>query len=218
MEAYLQKGILADPFYFLFFLIGLSLLPFIAIMTTSFAKIAVVLSIARHALGTPQSPPNLVIISLSLILTAFSMYPVINKITNNFEQNNIKNSSKENMVFLIINSAKDPLKEFMNKHTKEEDKRLFLNVLLKNDQNSLATIDDFIILAPAFLVSELSLAFQIGFLVFLPFVVIDLIIANLLMALGMQMLSPTTISLPFKILLFILVDGWRLLVEGLIKV
>lgn len=218
--ANLSDNILSDPFYLLFFLIGISLLPFIAIMVTSFAKIVVVLSIARQAIGTAQAPPNIVIVSLSMILTLFSMYPVFSKIHAHLDIHSFNKLSNQQSLEMIINASKEPFREFMSQHAQAKDRELFLNILMKNNSSSAEPVSeqDFIVLAPAFLISELSHAFQIGFLVYLPFLVIDMTVANLLMALGMQMLSPTTISLPFKILLFVLVDGWRLLAEGLTKV
>ncbi|MCA9507795.1 MAG: type III secretion system export apparatus subunit SctR [Myxococcales bacterium] len=213
-----DTGFLSDPFYLLFFLIGISLLPFIAIMVTSFAKIIVVLSITRQALGTAQAPPNIVIVSLSMILTIFSMYPVLSSIYQELEAKNFFQKPQKESLELLIETAKEPFRAFMNERTKDKDKELFLSILKKNDVHSEVNESDFIILAPAYLISELSHAFQIGFLVYLPFLVVDMTIANLLMALGMQMLSPTTISLPFKILLFVLVDGWHLLAQGLLKV
>ncbi len=216
----LSSNFLSDPFYLLFFLIGISLLPFIAIMVTSFAKIVVVLSIARQAIGTAQAPPNIVIVSLSMILTLFSMYPVFTKIHAQWENQATQKMTNQQSLDLLISTSKEPIREFMSERAQVKDRELFLNILSKNNPKSTQPVQDtdFIVLAPAFLISELSHAFQIGFLVYLPFLVIDMTVANLLMALGMQMLSPTTISLPFKILLFVLVDGWRLLAEGLTKV
>lgn len=213
-----NSSLLSDPFYLLFFLIGISLLPFIAIMMTSFAKIVVVLSIARQALGTAQAPPNIVIVSLSMILTVFSMYPVLKSVHDRLDEVNFQKLANREALEVLLNASKEPFREFMTARAQAKDRELFLSILQKNDASNSVGENDFIVLAPAFLISELSHAFQIGFLVYLPFLVIDMTIANLLMALGMQMLSPTTISLPFKILLFVLVDGWRLLAEGLTKV
>ncbi len=214
----LPTDLLSDPFYLLFFLMGIALMPFIAIMVTSFTKIVVVFSIARQAIGTAQAPPNIVIISLSMILTAFSMYPVLNEINIELSKHNFVKAKGSESLNIFINSSKEPIRRFMAERALEKDRALFVGLLARGQTKTQANDTDFIILAPAFLISELSQAFQIGFLVYLPFLVIDMTIANLLMALGMQMLSPTTISLPFKILLFVLVDGWRLLAEGLARV
>jgi type III secretion apparatus YscR/HrcR family protein len=205
---------LNEPFYILFFLVAVALLPFLAVILTSFTKIVVVLSIARQALGMPQTPPNIVIISLSMILTCFSMAPVFKDININTWEEISKTPNAES-IRNAIQSLEVPLKTFLVKHSEEQDKQLFLNAIQNNNTN--ITEDSLIVLAPAFLISELSKAFQLGFLIYLPFLVIDMTVANLLMALGMQMLSPTAISLPFKLLLFVLVDGFRILSEGLVK-
>lgn len=219
-QAILDVSSLPDPFYLLFFLIGIALLPFIAIMTTSFTKIVVVLSIARQAIGTAQSPPNVVIMGVAIMLTCFSMYPTALEIYANVEKQKVAEKQGVKSLLAFLDAAEGPIKKFMVKHAKDEDRQLFqsLSEGSENEPRPDIASDSLIILAPAFLISELSHAFQIGFLIYLPFLVIDMTVANLLMALGMQMLAPTTISLPFKILLFVLVDGWRLLSEGLVKV
>lgn len=211
---------LNDSFYFLFIFIGIALVPFLAVVTTSFTKIVVVLSIARQAIGTAQTPPNMVIMSLAMMLTCFSMYPVFVEIYDNVDQKMWREKQSGQALFALAERAKEPLRNYLAKHARDEDRQLFFDLMKKSESKNIVdvTTNDFIILAPAFLISELTLAFQIGFLLYLPFLVIDMTVANLLMALGMQMLSPTTISLPFKILLFVLVDGWRLLAEGLAKV
>jgi|HubBroStandDraft_4_1064222.scaffolds.fasta_scaffold35464_3 type III secretion protein R len=215
----LGNNILSDPFYLLFFIVGISLLPFIAIMVTSFAKIVVVLSITRQAIGTPQVPPNIVIISLSMILTIFSMYPVIREIEKSVDGFSWHERNNSVALKQFVEISKEPIRRYLFAHAHVKDRQLFLSLLKKeNSADHSIGEEDFVVLAPAFLISELSHAFQIGFLIYLPFLVIDMVVANLLMALGMQMLSPTTISLPFKLLLFVLVDGWRLLAEGLAKV
>jgi type III secretion protein R len=190
------------------------------VIATSFTKIVVVLSIARQAMGTAQTPPNIVIVSLAIMLTCFSMYPVVMEIYQSMDQQVWHHQQSGQAIFSVVDKIKEPLRNYLDKHARIEDKELFFNLMKKSSHDKAHEImlADFIILAPAFLISELTLAFQIGFLIYLPFLVIDMTVANLLMALGMQMLSPTTISLPFKILLFVLVDGWRLLAEGLAKV
>jgi type III secretion protein R len=193
----------------------------LAILTTSFSKIVIVLSILRQALGTPQAPPNMVIVSLALVLTCFSMYPVWQSIADNLNINSLSTQKPKEALELFVGAAKDPIKNFLYSQSQKEDKQLFLDLLKKNQAstNTKEILEsDFIIVAPAFLISQLALAFKIGFLIYLPFVVIDMTIANLLMALGMQMLSPTTISIPFKLMLFVLMDGWRLLAQNLVKI
>jgi type III secretion protein R len=216
----LESSTFSDPFYLVFFLIGIALLPFLAVIMTSFSKIVVVLSIARQAIGTAQTPPNVVLMSLAMLLTCFSMYPVFMEIYDTVDKEALSQKKGGQALFAVAHAAKEPMRNYLVKRAREEDRHFFFD-LMQGDENS-KTLDisssDFIIVAPAFLISELTLAFQIGFLIYLPFLVIDMTVANLLMALGMQMLSPTTISLPFKILLFVLVDGWHLLCEGLAKV
>lgn len=213
----LDSGLMRDPFQLLFLLIGIALLPFLAVITTSFAKIIVVLSITRQAIGTAQTPPNIVIVSLAMILTCFSMYPVFTEIYDAIDMNTMSNAKGIKGMEHFVEASKEPMRRYLLRHAQEADRNLFAGIMNKSSSSVVST-EDLIILAPAFLISELTLAFQIGFLIYLPFLVIDMTVANLLMALGMQMLAPTTISLPFKILLFVLVDGWRLLSEGLAKV
>ena len=205
---------------------GLALLPFVGMMVTSFVKIAVVLSITRQAIGMQQAPPTTVITGMAIILTVYVMQPVGLQIYNRVDklvaiQRGGDVMAKEN-VDLIVEAAKlakEPVKAFLLKNSSRKDREMFYRVAYRmraeEDRSSLAA-DDLIILTPAFVISELTKAFQIGFIIFIPFLVIDMVVSNILMALGMQMLSPTTISLPFKILLFVLVDGWYLITRGLV--
>lgn len=198
--------------------IVLALAPFVAVMVTSFTKIVVVLSLLRNALGTQQIPPNVVLNGLALILTMYVMYPVGIAMTEQLEGRGSFTDSSEDMIF-AADAAKEPLREFMLKHSDEREREFFLNTakrMVGPEQAAMLTSSDFIVVVPAFTISELTTAFQIGFLIFLPFVVIDLVISNILMAMGMMMLSPTTISLPFKLLLFVLVEGWTKLAHGLV--
>ncbi len=200
--------------------IFLALAPFVAVMVTSFTKIVVVLSLLRNALGVQQIPPNLVLNGLALILTLYVMYPVGQKVMSNLEgQENIAESTES--MLLAADAAKEPVREFLLKHSREREREFFLNTVQRMvDKEGLNTeplsSSDFIVIIPAFTVSELTTAFQIGFLIFLPFIVIDLVIANILMAMGMMMLSPTVVSLPFKLLLFVLIEGWAKLAHGLV--
>jgi len=198
--------------------IVLALAPFVAVMVTSFTKIVVVLSLLRNALGTQQIPPNVVLNGLALILTIYVMYPVSQATMAQLEGQGSFTQSSEDLL-IAVDSAKEPLREFMLKHSNERERDFFLSTIKRmvdSDQAESLTAEDFIVVIPAFTVSELTTAFQIGFLIFLPFVVIDLVIANILMAMGMMMLSPTTISLPFKLLLFVLIEGWSKLAHGLV--
>lgn len=203
----------------------LALVPFVAMMVTSFVKIAVVLSITRQALGTQQAPPTTVITGLAIILTVYVMQPVGLQIYNRTDEllkaRNANFFDKENVDLLVeaVRLAKEPVKAFLKRHSDEKNRQMFYRVAYRlrdpADRVDL-TPDDFVILTPAFVITELTKAFQIGFIIFVPFLVIDMVVSNVLMALGMQMLSPTTISLPFKILLFVLVDGWYLITRGLV--
>jgi type III secretion protein R len=205
---------------------GLALVPFVGMMVTSFVKIAVVLSITRQAIGMQQAPPTTVITGMAIILTVYVMQPVGLQIYNRVDkliaiQRGGDVLAKENVDIIVdaLKLSKEPVKAFLMKNSTEKDRQMFFRTAYRmrapEDRASLAA-DDLIILTPAFIISELSKAFQIGFIIFIPFLVIDMVVSNILMALGMQMLSPTTISLPFKILLFVLVDGWYLITKGLV--
>ena len=200
--------------------VALALAPFFAVMVTSFTKIVVVLSLLRNALGLQQVPPNIVLNGLALVLTLYVMQPVGSRMAEAVGGPNGLagvTSSTTNMME-SVNLAKEPLREFLLKHSRPNERAFFLRTAQRVDPaRSIEMSDrDFVIAVPAFVVNELSVAFQIGFLIFLPFLVIDLVISNILLAMGMMMLSPTTISLPFKLLLFVLVDGWVKLAHGLV--
>lgn len=205
---------------------GLALVPFVGMMVTSFVKIAVVLSITRQAIGTQQAPPTTVVTGMAIILTVYVMQPVGLQIYNRVDKLiEIRRGGdlleKENVDLIVeaLKLAKEPIKAFLMKNSSEKDRQMFYRVAYRmraaEDRDTLAA-DDLVIIVPAFVISELTKAFQIGFIIFVPFLVIDMVVSNILMALGMQMLSPTTISLPFKILLFVLVDGWYLITRGLV--
>jgi len=209
--------------------VSLALAPFVAVMVTSFTKIVVVISLLRNALGLQQTPPNVVINGLAIILSIYVMYPVI------LDTLDIVNKSAppamtsqqaapadkltvERLV-QIVTVGKEPLRKFLIQHSHQREREFFLESakrMLPPQQQSSLTAEDFIVVMPAFTVSELTAAFQIGFLLFLPFVVIDLIVSNILLALGMMMLSPTMVSLPFKLLLFVILSGWAKLIHGLV--
>nr|WP_209308440.1 type III secretion system export apparatus subunit SctR [Sphingomonas corticis] len=209
--------------------IALAIAPFFAVMVTSFTKIVVVLSLLRNALGLQQVPPNIVLNGLSLVLTLYVMYPVGQQMQAAIAQNPVQQVveaqggggtlSSTNSMLNAVDAGKEPLRNFLLKHSSPTERGFFLKTAQRvGDPNRAAemTDRDFIVVIPAFVVRELSLAFQVGFLIFLPFLVIDLVISNILLAMGMMMLSPTTISLPFKLLLFVLVDGWVKLAHGLV--
>ncbi|MBP2653105.1 MAG: fliP [Firmicutes bacterium] len=196
----------------LFMLTVLTLAPSILIMMTSFTRIIVVLSFLRSALATQQMPPNQVLIGLSLFLTFFTMSPYITQVNNNAMQPYLAGSITQETA---MTEAMKPMREFMFKQTRENDLALFVNLSEMPRPNSQDDIPS-TTLIPAFVISELKTAFQIGFLIYIPFIVIDMVVASTLMSMGMMMLPPVMISLPFKILLFILVDGWHLVIRSLV--
>lgn len=195
-----------------FLLTVLSLAPSILIMMTSFTRIVVVLSFMRSAMATQQAPPNQVIIGLAIFLTVFVMMPTWSQVNRDALQPYMQSKITQEQAFT---KAMAPIREFMFKQTREQDLALF--VKLSNLQRP-KTYDDVptYVLIPSFIISELKTAFQIGFVLFIPFIVIDMIVASSLMSMGMLMLPPMMISLPFKILLFVMVDGWNLLVRSLV--
>ena len=189
----------------------LSLLPSLLLMMTAFVRIIIVMSILRQALGTGQTPPNNVLVGISLFLTIFIMTPVFTDVY----QNAVVPYMEQGMKFdKALSAAEAPLRGFMTKQTREDDIALFMQMTRKGDVESADAVP-FTTLVPAFITSELKSAFTIGFLIYIPFVVIDLIVASVLMAMGMAMLSPMMISMPFKLMLFVLVDGWSLLMGSL---
>ncbi|MGX5173502.1 flagellar type III secretion system pore protein FliP [Aliikangiella sp. IMCC44653] len=189
----------------------LTFLPAIVMMMTSFIRVTVVFAILRQALGMQQTPSNQILIGLSLFLTFFIMSPVIEQVNTNSVQPYLNESINAQQA---ISNAQAPFSEFMTMQTRESDIVLFMELSGTPPLNEGESIP-FKVLVPAFIISELKTAFQIGFLLFIPFLIIDLVIASILMAMGMMMLSPLIISLPFKIMLFVLVDGWALVVGTL---
>lgn len=189
-----------------------SLLPFVFSCMTSFLRFIIVFSMLKTAMGTQQVPPAIVITGLSMILTFYTMGPVFQKM---YDMGNIPYKKTGNMVLAIEEGSK-PLKEFMMKQTRESDLEFFVSLSQKNPPKSPEELTIWQV-APAFIISELKTSFEIGFIIFVPFIVLDIVVANILLALGMFMLSPTIISLPFKLLIFIAVDGWALIVQGLVS-
>lgn len=197
----------------LLFLSALSFLPAILLMMTAFTRVVIVLSLLRQALGVIQAPPNQVVIGLSLFLTFFIMAPVFDKIHREAYQPYSEQKISFNEA---LDKGSVPLKEFMLKQTRQKDLAFFIEVSGAQKPNGPEDVS-LRVLVPAFATSELKTAFQIGFLVFLPFLIIDVVVASILMAMGMMMVSPVVISLPFKLMLFVLVDGWTLLMGSLVQ-
>ena len=191
----------------------LSLAPSILVMMTSFTRIVVVLSLLRTALGTATAPPNSVVISLALFLTAFVMGPVLTKVYDAGVKPLVANEITVNEAF---DRASGPLRGFMEKNVREKDLQLFMDMSGEAPPKSPEDVS-MRVLVPAFMISELKRAFEIGFLLFLPFLIIDLVVASVLMSMGMMMLPPVVVSLPFKLIFFVLVDGWTLVAGSLIQ-
>ncbi len=191
----------------------LSLAPSIIIMTTSFVRIIVVLSLLRTGLGLQQSPPNAVLISLALFLTAFIMAPVFTQSYNEGIEPLLNDEIELTESFELTSG---PLKTFMLSHVREDDLELFIN-MSRDPIPATPEETSFWVITPAFMISELRRAFEIGFLLFIPFLIIDLVVASILMSMGMMMLPPVVISLPFKLIFFVLVDGWRLVTGSLVQ-
>jgi flagellar biosynthesis protein FliP len=197
----------------LLLLTSLTFLPAALLMMTAFTRIVIVLSLLRQAMGTMNSPPNQVIVGLSLFLTFFIMAPVFDKIYETAWK-----PYTENQISMVqaADQAVQPLKAFMLKQTRQEDLALFVG-LAKVPPLNTPEETPLKVLVPAFVISELKTAFQIGFIVFIPFLIIDMVVASILMSMGMMMLSPVLVSLPFKIMLFVLADGWNLLIASLVQ-
>lgn len=190
----------------------LSIAPAILVLMTSFTRIVIVLGFVRTSLGTQQSPPNQVLIGLALFLTFFIMAPTLASVNEVALQPYLKGEISQTEA---LNKAAVPMKKFMYAHTREKDLLLFMNYTKAPKPKSYEEIP-ITVLVPAYTISELKTAFQMGFMIFIPFLVIDMVVSSTLMAMGMMMLPPVMISLPFKILLFVLVDGWYLIVKSLL--
>ncbi|MDH5228486.1 MAG: flagellar type III secretion system pore protein FliP [Gammaproteobacteria bacterium] len=189
----------------------LSLVPAILVVMTSFTRIIVVLAILRHAFGMQQTPPNTVLISLALFLTVFNMAPVFKQINQQAFQPFMNDQMQPGHAFDL---AMSPLREFMIKQSREKDIALMIDLAGEEMPGTVEEISNFTLI-PAFMISELKTAFQIGFVIFLPFLLIDLVVASILMSMGMLMVPPMMISLPIKIMMFVLIDGWNLVIEAL---
>ena len=208
-----QPGQVAVILQLLLLLTVLSLAPAILVMVTSFTRIVVVLSILRHALGTQQMPANQIIIGLSLFLTFFNITPVWQQVNTNALQPYFNEQISGDQAF---EQAAQPVRDFMLKQTREKDLALFVKISNSKRPDKPADVP-LQVLIPAFVISELNTAFQIGFLIYIPFLIIDMVVASVLLSMGMLMLPPIMISMPFKLLLFVLVDGWYLIIGSLVQ-
>ncbi len=217
----MNSSLAADlvPLIVVAFMVGL--IPFVAMMVTSYTKIVVVLGLLRNALGVQQVPPNMVLNGLAIILSAYIMAPIAMETMESMDASRRIGSTSSGLEQLgqVATAARVPVARFLDKHAHEREKAFFLksaSAVWPAERARQLQKSDLLVLAPAFTVSELTEAFKIGFLVYLSFVVVDLIIANILLALGLSQVSPTTVSIPFKLLLFVVLDGWALLLHGLV--
>ncbi|MCW7554002.1 type III secretion system export apparatus subunit SctR [Endozoicomonas gorgoniicola] len=215
----MESGILnlTSPFYLMIPLALMALIPFMAVMGTSFLKLVVVFSILRNATGLQQIPPNIAMNALAIILTLYIMAPVGYEM---YERIQPETLNFEDLSWIeTVQDGITPYREFLKANTTAEERNFFLKsarLLWPSRYQTELSADDLMILLPSFCISELTKAFQIGFLLYLPFIIIDLIVSNILLAMGMMMVSPMTISLPFKLLLFVLLEGWTRLIHSLV--
>jgi flagellar biosynthetic protein FliP len=208
-----DPGKVATVIQLLFVLTVLSMAPSILLMLTSFTRVLVVMSLLRHALGTQQMPPNQIIVGLSLFITLFIMAPVWNRINNEA----LKPYYEEQISWEeVLSKGAVPIKEFMMRQTREKDIALFVRIAKEKRPENPSDIS-LPVLIPSFIISELKTAFQIGFMIYLPFLIIDMVVASILLSMGMMMLPPVMVSMPFKLLLFVLVDGWNLIVGSVVQ-
>ncbi|WP_026258968.1 type III secretion system export apparatus subunit SctR [Uliginosibacterium gangwonense] len=194
--------------------IAISLLPFAAMVVTSYTKIVVVLGLLRNAIGVQQVPPSMVLNGIALIVSCFIMAPIGMEAVKHAQ-----GSDSSTQIMSVLDAARDPFRQFLQKHTHERQKAFFIKAaqqMWSKEAAAEVKPDDLIVLAPAFALSQLTEAFKIGFLLYLIFVVIDLVIANILMAMGLTQVTPTNVAIPFKLLLFVVLDGWSTLIHGLI--
>ncbi len=213
MEDAEEPSTLSTALQVMFLLTVLTLAPSILILMTSFSRFVIVLSFLRQAMGTQQTPPTQVLIGLALFLTFFVMTPVLSEINDKALQPYLNEEITQGKALEL---AQTPIKTFMLKQTREKDLALFINM---EQGERPETLDDVKIqsVVPAFVISELKTAFQIGFLIYIPFLILDVVVASILLSMGMMMLPPVLISLPFKLMLFVMVDGWHLTVGSLVK-
>jgi type III secretion protein R len=211
---------LPDPLTLVALIVAFGLAPFVALMVTSYTKLVIVFGLLRTALGLQQTPPNMVLNGIAIILSVYIMSPIGMEASDALRGRTfgVKGEGVSD-IMAVVDAAKAPLKEFLQKHTHERERQFFLksatSIWPKARAEALRS-DDFMVLVPSFTLSEVTRAFQIGFIIYMVFVVVDLIVATVLLALGMSMISPTTISLPFKLLLFVMLDGWTRLIHGLV--
>lgn len=197
---------------------GLGLVTFVIVTMTSFIKLSVVMFLLRNALGIQQTPPNIILYGMALVLTVFISAPVANQVYKELQDPAIKFETVQDWIG-VMERAREPIRQYLLKFTKPSEREFFVSATKRiwpDDMQQQVTPNDFAILVPSFVVSELRRAFEIGFLIYLPFIAIDLIVSAILMALGMAMVPPITISVPFKLFLFVLIEGWSKLFHSLV--
>ncbi|WP_280516479.1 type III secretion system export apparatus subunit SctR [Nitratireductor aestuarii] len=207
-----------DPLQLIFIMFAAALMPFLAVVATSFIKLSVVFFLVRHAIGVQNIPPNMALNALAIILSGYIMAPVILQTHDILVQGNHTLDSAEGLR-AAYEAGKQPLLDFLTRHAADREKLFFLQAakeLWPENMSSTLDTDSIVIVLPSFTVTQLREAFEIGFLLYLPFIVIDLVVSNVLLAMGMMMVSPLTISLPFKLFLFVMIDGWSRLILGLV--
>lgn len=211
---------LPDPVTLVALIVAFGIAPFAALMMTSYTKLVIVFGLLRAALGLQQTPPNMVLNGIAVILTIYIMAPVGMAVGDTLRGRTLGVPGQASGdIVAVLDAARPPVREFLLKHTRERERQFFLKSAAQiwpKERAAAIAEDDLVVLVPSFALSELTRAFQIGFVIYLVFVVVDLIVATVLLALGMSMLAPTTISLPFKLLLFVMLDGWARLVHGLV--
>jgi type III secretion protein R len=210
--------VIGDAIPLMILVVAIGLVPFAAMTVTSYTKIVVVLGLLRQAIGVQQVPPNMVLNAVALIVSAYIMAPVFMQSYEAFDQH-APGSGGTQQIAQIVQSAREPIRTFLNKHAHAREKAFFLKsaaAVWPAERAKALQPTDLIVLAPAFTLSELTEAFKIGFLLYLAFIVVDLIVANILLAMGLSQVTPTQVAIPFKLLLFVVMDGWSVLVHGLV--
>ncbi|MBN3837606.1 type III secretion system export apparatus subunit SctR [Burkholderia sp. Ac-20344] len=202
----------------LLIVVAIGLLPFVAMVVTSYAKVVVVLGLLRNALGVQQVPPNMVLNGIAILVSVYVMAPIGMMAAKTLSGQTISPQSSQ-AVIQAADAAREPFRQFLIKHTQEREKRFFMrsaSIVWPTEEAHALKETDLIVLAPAFTLTELTDAFKIGFLLYVTFIVIDLIIANVLLSMGLNQVSPTNVAIPFKLLLFVVMDGWSALIHGLV--
>jgi type III secretion protein R len=209
---------LPSPLALLVLLVAVGVIPFVAIMATTYVKLVVVLGIVRNALGVQNVPPNMALNGIAIVLSVYIMAPVARSAYDAMRDRPVDFGSLQKIGDFVAPGV-EPFRKFLEQHTRPGDRTFFVDStrqLWPQDQAAKVSPRDFVVLVPAFTTAELTSAFRIGFLLFLPFIVIDLVVSNILLAMGMMMVSPMTISLPFKLFLFVVVNGWQELIHGMV--